>query len=173
MATELMNGNKKAQTAVLTITYEYIPYLPEDFSIATPIWLDIGGCHSELPVPSDNTSFELESPAWKATINGRVANVVSHLHDGGVKIELQRDGEGVCVSEAEYEMVSKSKGHKHGMEMSHITNMSKCHNVGRMRAGEQWAVKAQYDLGKHEPMLDEHGKPEPVMGIAVVYAVED
>jgi hypothetical protein len=173
MTTELMNENKKEQTVALTITYEYIPYMPQDFSTVTPIWLDIGGCQSEVHIPPTRFSYEYEGPVWTSSIDGRVATVVSHLHDGGVKIRVQRDGEDVCVSEAEYGMVSNSGSHKHGAEMSHITNMSECHDVGRMRIGEEWAVKAQYDTGKHEPMFDGDGNPEPIMGIAMVYVVED
>jgi hypothetical protein len=173
MGTELMNTKKKERTAALTITYEYIPYLPEEFSIATPVWLDIGGCRSELPVPYDEPSFELDSPAWNSSLNGRIVNVVSHLHDGGTKLRLQKDGKDVCVSEAEYGITRNSKGHKHDMEMSHIIRMSGCTDLGRISMGEEWTVKAQYDLEKHEPMLDEHGQPEPVMGIAVVYVIED
>jgi hypothetical protein len=173
MTTELMNERKTEQTAALTVTYEYIPYMPQDFSLVTPIWLDIGGCQSEVHIPPTRFSYEYAGPVWNSSINGHVATVVSHLHDGGVKIRVQRDGEDVCVSEAEYGMVSNSGSHKHGAEMSHITNMSECHDVGRMRIGEEWAVKAQYDTGKHEPMFDGNGNPEPIMGIAMVYVVED
>lgn len=173
MGTELMNANKEEQTAMLTITYEYIPYLPEDFSVATPVWLDVGGCRSEVPVPSEKELFSLEGPAWTSSIKGRVVTAVSHLHDGGVNLIVQRDEEDACTSVAEYESRGKSEGHKHGIEMSHITRMSECHDIGRMNIGEKWTVKAQYDLGKHGTMLDRHGNPEPVMGIAVVYVVED
>jgi len=173
MATELMNAHKKEREAALTITYEYIPYLPEEFSTVTPIWLDVGGCHSDVPVPTDESKFELDSPPWVSSLSGRIVNFMSHLHDGGVELRLQKEGIDVCVSEAEYGVTRRSKGHKHDTEMSHIVRMSECSDVGRIRIGEEWSVKAQYDLEKHEPMLDEHGQPEPVMGIAIVYVVED
>jgi hypothetical protein len=173
MATELMNAHEEERTAVLTITYEYIPYRALDFSTTTPIWLDIGGCHSDVPVPSDKTSFELASPAWTSSINGRVVTVVSHLHDGGIHLQLQRDGKEVCNSKADYGMTTKFESHTHDMDMSHITRMSECYDGGRMSVGEEWTVKAHYDLEKHEPMMGHHGEPEPVMVIAVVYVVED
>jgi hypothetical protein len=173
MDTELMNANEGEKTVAVTITYEYIPYLPEEFSTATPLWLDIGGCHSEMPVPSKNNKFELVSPVWTSPINGRVVTVVSHLHDGGVNLRLQKDGQDVCVSEAEYGSVSRSEGHHYAKEKSHITRMFECYDVGNMSIGEEWTVKARYDLEKHEPMLNGYGEPEPVMGIAMVYVVED
>ena len=172
MATELMNAHKKERTVALTITYEYIPYLPEEFSTVTPVWLDIGGCYSDVPVPTGKSKFVVDSPPWVSSINARIVNVVSHLHDGGVKLRLQKEGSDVCVSEAEYGATSSSKGHKHGMEMSHIVRMSDCSDAGRISIGEEWSVQAQYDLTNHEPMLNEDGQPEPVMGIAIVYVVE-
>lgn len=172
MATELMNEREEEQTAVLTITYEYIPYEALDFATTTPIWLDIGGCRSDVPVPSNQTSFEMVSPAWTSSIKGRLVTVVSHLHDGGTRLQLQRDGEEVCNSKAEYGMMSKTT-HTYGVDMDHITSMSECYDIGRMSIGEEWTVKAHYDLKKHKPMLDEHGQPEAIMGIAVLYVVED
>jgi hypothetical protein len=173
MDTELMNANEGERTVAVTITYEYIPYLPEGFSIATPLWLDIGGCHSEIPVPPKSNKFELGSPVWTSPINGHVVTVVSHLHDGGVNLRLQKDGQDVCVSEAEYGSVSTSEAHHYGKETSHITRMFECYGVGNMSVGEEWTVRARYDLEKHEPMLNGYGEPEPVMGIAMVYVVED
>lgn len=168
-----MNVKEEEQTVALTITYEYIPFLPESFSTASPIWLDIGGCHSELTVTPDNATFEIGSPVWVSPTSGRVVTIVSHLHDGGVDLRTQRDGQDVCVSRAEYGDVSRSENHEQGIERSHITKMSECYDVGRMSIGEKWSVKADYDLEKHAPMLDEHGEPEPVMGIALVYVVQD
>jgi hypothetical protein len=171
MDTEIINTNKRERTVAVTITYEYIPYMPEEFSAATPVWLDVGGCN-EIPVPPEDKNFELVGPVWTSSINGRVVTVVSHLPDGGVNLHLQKNGHDVCVSEAEYGITSKSEGHHHGVGLSHITRMSECYGVGNMSMGEEWTVKARYDLEKHEPMSDGHGMPEPVMGIAMVYVVE-
>lgn len=173
MATELMNEKSKSQMVMLTITYEYIPYQPHDFETATSIWLDVGGCRSEVAVPDEQTSFTLTSPKWTSTVNGRVMAIVSHLHDGGVHLDVERNEDMVCKSTSTYGMMSEFEHHMSGMDMDHITVMSACSDVGRIKIGEDWTVKAYYDLSTHAPMLGADGKPEGVMGIGVLYVVED
>jgi hypothetical protein len=174
MTTELMNESKDPQDAFLTITYEYIPYLPSDFSRGTSVWLDVGNCKgSEVPVPEDRTSFELDMTPWMATLNGRILTIQSHLHDGGVHLDVLKGDQAVCRSVATYGDVMEHGHHMPGMDMSHISYMSACYDAGRIQKGEEWTLKAQYDLDAHEPMLDGDGKPEDVMGIAVLYVIED
>lgn len=182
MMTELMNEHSSSRTAILTITYEYIPYMPDDFETVTSIWLDIGGCEgSDKPVPADKTSFRFCSPGWKSSISGRIICVLGHLHDGGTHLGVRKDEESVCRSVPTYD--DKGMDHAHdghdlvrrhggGMDMSHITEMSMCHDVGRIEVGEEWTVRADYDIAAHPPMLDASGVPEGVMGIAVMYIVE-
>jgi Stress up-regulated Nod 19 len=173
MATELMNVWPKSQVVMLTLTYEYIPYRPDDFQAATSIWLDVGGCRSEVAVPDEQTSFMLSSLKWTSTVNGSVIAIVSHLHDGGVHLGVERNEDMVCKSTSTYGMMSKFEHHMSGMNMDHITVMSACNDVGRIKIGEDWTVKAYYDLSTHAPMLAADGKPEGVMGIGVLYVVED
>ena len=173
MITELMNEAQDPQDAILTITYEYIPYMPPDFSTASSLWLDVGDCHSDVPVPNYTKSFELTMQPWTSTVSGRILTAISHIHDGGVRLDVLRNGYSVCRSVATYGDPSGHKHHMLSMEMSHISYMSTCYDVGRIKEGEEWAVKAHYDFEKHEPMLDGDGKPEDVMGITIVYLVED
>ncbi len=182
MMTELMNEHPASRTAILTITYEYIPYKSDDFQSVTSIWLDIGGCRSsEMAVPTDKTSFHFCSPGWKSTVNARIICVLGHLHDGGAHLDVRKDDESVCRSVPKYDDKGMDHGHGHelvrrhgaGMDMSHITEMSMCHNIGRIQAGEEWTVRADYDIAAHPPMLDASGEPEGVMGIAVMYVVEN
>lgn len=179
--TELMNEHSSSRTAVLTITYEYIPYKHNDFETVKSVWLDIGGCRrSDMAVPADKTSFNFCSPAWKSTIGGRIICILGHLHDGGTHLNVRKDGESVCMSMPKYGDKGMNHGEGHdlvrrhggGMDMSHITEMSMCHNVGRIEAGEEWTVRADYDIAAHPPMMDANGAPEGVMGIAVMYIVE-
>lgn len=179
MMTELMNAHPSSRTAVLTITYEYIPYMPDDFETVTSIWLDIGGCKgSEMAVPTGKTSFHFSSPGWASTISGRILCVLGHLHDGGTHLDVRKDDESVCRSVPKYDDEGADLGsehglvRKHGMGMGHISEMSMCHDMGRIETGEEWTVRADYDIAAHPPMLDESGVPEGVMGIAVMYVVE-
>lgn len=174
MSTELMNESADHKDAFLIITYEYIPDLPPDFSKITSIWLDVGECQgSEVPVPDHTTSFELDMSPWTAALNGRILSIISHLHDGGMYLDVSKNDEAVCRSVATYNDVSEHKRHMPGMDMSHISYMSPCYDPGQIQEGEQWTLKARYDLDAHEPMLDGDGEPEPVMGIALLYLIED
>lgn len=173
MLTELMNEHQHAQSAFVSITYEYIPGHPSDFQNVIPIWLDIGGCKgSEVPVPDDETAFEFTSPSWNASVSGRVTEILSHVHDGGVGIETLRDGKVVCKARLGY---GESPGFVEDgdMGMEHISSIASCYSPGHMRVGEEWTVKAEYDLERHMPMGDGMGGLEPVMGIAMIYVVED
>jgi hypothetical protein len=211
MVSELMNETPGPRDAFVTITYEYIPNYPNfpsasDFQPLTPMWLDIGGCgHSEQPVPAGKMKFEYTSPPWTASISGRVMAVYSHLHDGGVEMEVFRGEERVCKVSPGYgerkEFVGHGHNHQHGsshengreeekstsdgeklevrsveireIEMKHISSIPSCMNLGRMEKGEEWTITARYDLKAHEPMDDGSGTPEPVMGIAIMYVVEE
>ena len=63
-------------------------------------------------------------------------------------------------------------GSMYGKDTVHISNMSSCHDIGPMKNGEQWAVKANYELMQHAPMLDMDGLPAPVMGISLIYVAQ-
>lgn len=174
MTTELMNELKDPRDAYVTITYEYIPNRPSNFSTVTSVWLDVGECNgSEVPVPEDRTSFELQMAPWRSTLKGRILMILSHLHDGGVHLDVIKDDEPICRSTATYGNPADCERKTRGMDMSHISYISGCYDVGRTYEGEDWTVNAHYDLAAHEPMLDKDGKPDGVMGIAVVYVIAD
>lgn len=110
---------------------------------------------------------------WTATVNGTVLGIGTHLHDGGSHIDILKNDEVVCRSVAAYGDVAKHIDRGRKMDMSHISHMSDCLRAGRIEEGEAWSLKAQYDLETHEPMLDGDGKPEGVMGIAIMLVIED
>jgi hypothetical protein len=99
-----MNMHDEPRAAYLTMTFEFIRGMPAGFSTTQSLWLDIGGCRSsELPAKKD-THFDYASPEWTVPsgVGGKVTFVAGHLHDGGTRLEVSRNGEVVCVSKAEY-----------------------------------------------------------------------
>lgn len=186
IAPELMNETPDSRPVVVTITYEYIPSFPRHFSNVTPVWLDITGVcgGSDYPVPNDTTTFSPVSPPWIANVTGKITYVAGHIHDGGLDVEIQKNGVTICDSVATYgatpgyvEMnssmvVMPMNGSMYGQDTVHISNMSACHDIGHMKKGEQWGVKANYDLMQHAPMLDMDGSPSPVMGISLLYVAQ-
>lgn len=66
-------------------------------------------------------------------------------------------------------------GHDHGSDghILHISSMSSCKNLGSIKPGDELSIKAYYNLTQHAPMAGHHGGLEPVMGITMVYVLED
>ena len=185
MLTELMNMSDEPASAVVTITYEYIPSPKSSFSRVKPLWLDIGGCEtSELPAFA-NKSFQHSSKDWTAQTEGHVTFIASHLHDGGTHLETKSNHNIVCNSVAAYGQtpayvdtmpmnMTMNNGMQMEMNMSveHISSLTPCTNQGTMKAGDKWSVTAYYDTDKYAPMTDMDGSLEPIMGIAIVYFAE-
>lgn len=102
-------------------------------------------------------------------ISGNIMFAAAHLHDGGIDIDVTKDGDARCKSTAIY---GDREGFVGTGGEEHISDMSFCTEMGRMEKGEEWSVVARYDLEEHEPM-GMHGVLEPVMGIALLYVALD
>ena len=163
----------KPRDAYMTMTFEFIRGSPAGFAHVEPLWFDIGGCvDSKLPAKPD-AHFDYTSPVWTSGgVSGRVTFVAGHLHDGGTRLEVVRNGEVACVSVAEYGCEGGEVGKEMEMGMGmHISSMSTCQNAGRVELGDEWTVKAHYDTKLHAPMVNMDGSLEPIMGIALLYVV--
>ena len=182
-----MNADMVNQTAVVTITYEYIPNPPSSFIKAIPVWLDIGGCdQSEQPAQA-NTTFDYVSPAWTANVSGKITAMLAHLHDGGVNLDILSNNQTVCNDVASY---GQSPGFISPMDMSmgmnmnmtmppmndsttmsdmfHISSISACSGQ-EISTGEQWTIVAHYNTSEYAPMLDTDGGLMPIMGISLFF----
>jgi hypothetical protein len=176
-----MNEAAQPRDAVLTLEWEYITGMPEGYKRTTPVWIDIDGvCSehgSEVAPPKDNKTFafEMETP-WITPVSGQVVCTAGHLHDGGVDLQIIKNGEAVCDSPARYGESAgyiettqmEMDGMAMDMEMLHISSMGGCSDLST-REGDGWTVRANYDFGRHEPMMDGQGGFAPVMGIALLY----
>jgi hypothetical protein len=160
MGGELMNMRHQSQEVLLSVTFEFVPKLRRRFRKVRSYWLDVGGCEGSNVPAREDAVWDLESPAVRAEGAGRVVFVASHLHDGGVRAEVSRNGEVVCESVA---------GYKEEGEAEHIDRLSTCLDVGDTRKGDEWSVKSYYDTKLHAPMRNMDGSLEPVMGISLVY----
>jgi len=175
---ELMNESEERRPAVVTVTYEYISSVPQQWAHVTPIWLDIGTCsNSELPA-KNNSAFEYSmQPAWKANLTGHVTWIAGHLHDGGTHIEVLRNNNTVCDCVAAYgqtpgyvETMSDGMNMSMpGMDMVHMSSITTCDNAGLVKVGDEWSVKAFYNTSEHAPMLDSGDTLAPIMGISLMY----
>ncbi len=211
-----MNETEDPREAVVTIEWEYVAASSSSnasapggggggFGPATPVWLDIDGAcgsfttASEVAVPDGTAVFSVAmQPAWTSAggaAGGDVLAILNHLHDGGVDLQVTRNGTAVCSGAARYgespgyidpmpaggggdgmemtmagSMDGTGTAAMEGGAMAHISSMGYCTaGLGRTGAGDQWAVTAHYNLTAHPAMLQANGKPVPIMGIAVLF----
>jgi hypothetical protein len=183
---ELMNETEDPRDAVVTITYEYIPSIPQSFTQVIPIWLDINSdCSSNSEEPAfNNTAFNYTMhPRWKADFEGRVTCIVGHLHDGGTHLEVLKNGNPVCDCVAAYGQtpgyvetamnMNKSMSMNMGsMDMVHISSLNSCLNAGTSTVGDEWGLDAFYNTSEFAPMLDSDGSLAGIMGISLVYITQ-
>ena len=159
LAVELMNMKQQSAEVALTVTWEFILRKDNTFKPVQPYWFDIGACGSSEKPSMRDANFEYTSPVVKAPTNGVIAAAASHLHNGGTHLELLKEGKPLCTSYAHY-------------DHDHIHELTTCYDL-RYSKGDEFSIAAYYNTSKHMPMEHSGGSLEPVMGIALVYAVED
>lgn len=189
---ELMNQAMRTQNAVLTVTYEWIPGFPSDFHDITPIWLDISGCDgaSDEPVKSD-TAFNYVSPVYQSNFDGVILGMGAHLHDGGVYADVVKNGTTQCQAQAFYgetpgfwdqagvpmtmnPEAMDAQMSMGDMRMPHISSLGRCYApAGVIEIGDEWGVNAYYNFTEDSPMLNSDGSDAEIMGISMVFAVEN
>ncbi len=184
-----MNQGDTPRPGVVTIEWEYVPGSLVDFQAARPVWLDIDGvCGSWTNVSAvavpDRDVFDIAmQPAWAASFAGDVVHVTNHLHDGGARLEVLKNGHVVCNGVAGYgeapgyvgtmmmpdggdmDMGGAAMG---DMSMDYISSLSSCASLGKTAVGDKWSVRAYYNRTVH-PGMTEAGKPAPIMGIAIMF----
>jgi hypothetical protein len=179
--TELMNTEMVNQTAIVTITYEYVPGFPSSFHKVTPIWLDITGCGTDSEEQAmNNTAFHYTSPVWTANATGRVVAAIGHIHDGGVNLDITKNNSTLCDSVAAYGQnsgyIDPSGMSMPGMPMgsmgTHISSLSQC-STGQVNLGDNLTVTAFYNTTEYKPMTDTDGSLANVMGIAVLFLAQN
>jgi hypothetical protein len=114
---------------------------------------------------------------------GDVVGAWGHLHDGGVKTQFLVDDKPVCDNTAKYgttaEYISAApqdgkdaaQGHSHRGPTKHISDMNVCPGRGlmRMKKGQTWKFKAEYDFDANPGMREKDGGWDEVMGIGMLY----
>lgn len=176
MLVELMNTREEEQSAVVAITYEYIPYMPRDFEKISILWLDVASSwDSDIPVPAGRKVFNFTSVPCKSSIAGKVQSMWLHLHDGGVMLEVFKNGQSICQAVPRYGETSdfvdvKLVGNEE-VKMRHISTMPGCDAAGETQVGDVWNIRAYYDFTAHSPMINADGLLEDLMGIAALYIV--
>jgi hypothetical protein len=113
-------------------------------------------------------------------------SIGGHLHDGGVNVDVFLNDKPICDSRASYSKdgghggksparvgILKRDGPHNDDGLAHITSMTTCAMMGRIKKGDEVQIKANYDFGKFQGMKSPEGKYTGVMGIAIMYAAAD
>jgi hypothetical protein len=192
MIVDLMNTSNEDKKAYLTITYDYVMGHPKGWSDVKMIWFDVDNCNtSDVKPPTQTGNFTVDW-TYVPDFSGEVINTVGHLHDGGQRLTVSKNGRQVCDSVASYggspEFKNSGKqvgGHSHKRrEVSrrdgapkaateHISFMTMCEKNSfldkKMNKGEQWSIKAYYDYKQNAGVLHDNAAQDDVMGIALMY----
>jgi hypothetical protein len=81
---DLMNMNMDDRKVYITMTYDYLEgELPPGWMNTKTVWLDVDSCAvSEVKAPQQTGSFDIQSKPWTPNLEGRIVDVIGHLHDG-------------------------------------------------------------------------------------------
>ena len=179
-----MNQALANQTAVVTITFEYLPGLPTDFHEVTPVWLDIGGCGGSDEPAKNDTAFQYTSPVWTANATGQVTCVAGHLHDGGTNLDITKNSDTLCDCVAAYGQnpgyidpagTTMNMGGMSGSMANmgkHISSLTEC-STGQINLGDTLSVTAHYNTSEYSAMIDTDGSLAPIMGIGLMYVAQN
>jgi len=170
----------------LTIDFEYIPgALPAGFKRTRALWLDVTNCGiSSVIPPRGQMKFKLNSKKWTVGYSGEMLGVGGHLHDGGTLLNIYKNNDVICASDANY---GTGGGHSHGRRSiekrqgngpsadgkEHIQKMTTCSMMGPVSPNDQIWIDAQYDFNKHKGFQSKSGAFTEVMGIAIMYLAAD
>jgi hypothetical protein len=199
---ELMNMNTEDKLVYITMKYDILDGpLPQGWDNVKTVFLDANECgSSEIKSPKDmmgnyKTKFTVTSEPWTPSLEGEIVDSIGHLHDGGVKIDMD-SGEGMlCASEALYgkqgfkeEYISMAKSMKgmgamagmgdgkldeHGdsVALNHIAEMKGCGRndmgVKHMKKSQRWVTTGTYDYDLRTPEKDD-GHFSEVMAISMI-----
>ncbi|KAK4497346.1 hypothetical protein PRZ48_011797 [Zasmidium cellare] len=156
---ELMNMGTEEVEVEVSVTWGVVEGA-EEMGRVMPYWLDIGGCGSSERPAANASIFSYTSPAVTSEeISGKIVFIGAHLHDGGEKLSVLRNGEAICTSTPEY-------------RNDHISSMPPCVDAGVVSKGDEWRIRADYDTYTYAPMLNADGSLEPIMGIALAYVLQ-
>jgi hypothetical protein len=136
--------------------------------------------------PTNNDAYTLSQKPWKSNVEGRLAAIISHQHDGAVETIVKFNNRTVCSTPASYGTTPlyvsppmeltpgqlKAAPAMKGMSMKHISNMPVCYDadsMGKLNIGDTVEMTGSYDYKKHPAMLTDKGKPSDVMVISIMY----
>jgi hypothetical protein len=102
-----------------------------------------------VTVPPAAAQQNVRSPPWTVAKAGYIYNAHAHLHDGGVNVQLFKNGALVCSSEAIYGG-GQSTTTVDGKKWETIQGYEFCTKPIEVIPGDILVLESNYDLIKHQ-----------------------
>jgi hypothetical protein len=123
--TELMNLDDSEKWVWLTLTFDYLEGSHSNYKNGKLVWLSIGPNRCGRPDPNPfgasnltknlqptSEKFTESSFPWIAPQSGYILGFNGHMHDGGVEMQVLKNGEAICTTAPMY---SSGGNSSHGM----------------------------------------------------------
>ncbi|TLD20160.1 Diphthamide biosynthesis protein 2 [Venturia nashicola] len=160
----------------ITQTYDYLPGpLPAGWQDIKPVWFDASNCWTgEVAAPQETGAYTIESQPWVPNFDGSIVDIIGHLHDGGIAVDVLASPTGpVCTTKFRYSESPEFifRGTMMGDDkpaVDHISSVEKCQvsQVKEMKKDQSWTIRGRYDYNARSGNIEE-GKQGSVMAIAI------
>ncbi|KAF2672011.1 hypothetical protein BT63DRAFT_185843 [Microthyrium microscopicum] len=165
---DAVNYRNETKDMYFTIDYEYTPFpqgKPKDHLDVAMSIMSSNGCGGLAFHPPKDKSVTYTSNQWDVAIDGYMLNILPHLHDGAVDLQILVNGKSTCRSQAIY---TPSADKFDGKQWESITGYTTCDKPIQVKKGDKIFMTSEYDLTKHNlrPTTQDHGEAE---GMAVAF----
>lgn len=150
---DVINYNNVERTVYVVGEIEYLPGKQEGYLEARQERVDPGLCGgpdgSMIHAPKGQTKFSVNSTNIVFARDGYMINQRGHMHDGGIDIVLQVNGQTVCDSRASYGGVGHTAKTPDGKIWETIANSTTCLEPIKVAKGDTVNMNANYDIELH------------------------
>jgi hypothetical protein len=163
LSAEIVNYTNDTKKIYSVTEMEYVPGRPRG-SLDTGLQIiDVGQCEVKgstagmagmegmIMAPKDKKIFSVESKKMSITQDGFILFRRGHMHDGGDGVVLKINNNTICNSKAIYGGDTQSTTSASGKKWETISHMAECHDVVKVKKGDELTVQANFDLEKHPP----------------------
>lgn len=181
--TQLQNMEDKEKYVWLTVTYDYVDGRQPDYLRSRMFWQflttnqviacgnSVGSVNNPFGATNLTNDLQPKKPVFsehtlpiEAGMDGYILASAGHMHDGGVGIDIFRNNELICSSEATYS-AGGGHGHGHGSHRKrqiqgakpvngtteHISSQSRCTWPEGLPVSkkDKMHIQANYDFNAH------------------------
>jgi hypothetical protein len=187
LSAEIVNYTNDTKQIYSVTEMEYVPGRPRGSLDMGLQILDVGQCDTKagaggmsgmsggegmIMAPKDKKVFSVESKKMSITQDGFILFRRGHMHDGGEDVVLKVNNNTICDSKAIYGGDTQSVTSASGKKWETISKMTECHDVVKVKKGDELTVQANFNLEKHPPreMTHDSGMGEQMGLVTFMFA---